>query len=268
MTLIVIGAFMVLPLSPLALAAEEEVVEPAPIVLEAVEAPVEIQITEPVIKPTLEPIIEEVVEEPVVEENKTADIEVIGNDIVNSIDKIETQDTTSIPVQPIAEITTSVAANLESIDLVPTINKMMLESDSFDLLINNESHAIKLESVSNDSVFLSIQSGINYVLLKAEETKSVDINNDGISDLEITFNGFKNGKADLTFKKFEVKKPSIFSRLYDKINSLFFISAVKDYQNYIIIAVIVILLIIIIVKTKFHKKIIDFFEEDNGKRKR
>ncbi|MBS3163607.1 hypothetical protein J4427_02860, partial [Candidatus Woesearchaeota archaeon] len=237
---------------------EEEVVEPVAEKSVIEETPAQEEIVEET---------EEVVEEPVVEENKTADIEVIGNDIVNSIDKIETQDTTSIPVQPIAEITTSVAANLESIDLVPTINKMMLESDSFDLLINNESHAIKLESVSNDSVFLSIQSGINYVLLKAEETKSVDINNDGISDLEITFNGFKNGKADLTFKKFEVKKPSIFSRLYDKINSLFFISAVKDYQNYIIIAVIVILLIIIIVKTKFHKKIIDFFEEDAEEKK-
>lgn len=204
----------------------------------------------------------EAIIEPIVEKNQSVNIASIGNDIVSGIDKIETANTTNVPEQHIAEITTSSIANLESIDLVPTINKMMLESDSFNILINNESHTIKLEAVSNDSVFLSIQSNLNYVLLKTGETKSVDLNNDGTSDLEITFNGFKNGKADLTFNKFGIKKQGIFSKLINKINSLSFMSAIKDYQNYIIIAVILILLIVIILKTKFHKKVANFFEEE------
>ena len=41
-----------------------------------------------------------------------------------------------------------------------------------------------------------------------------------------------------------------------KSNSLY------DYKNYIIIGVIILALLIMIIKTRFYKKLADFFEED------
>ena len=134
----------------------------------------------------------------------------------------------------------------------------MAQNEEFDIFISNETHKIRLEALTNESAFLSIEPELNYVLLKSGEAKSADINNDGISDIKITLNGIKIGKADLTFEKLGVKKAGVFAEISNMIKS----NSLYDYKNYIIIGVIILALLIMIIKTRFYKKLADFFEED------
>lgn len=62
-------------------------------------------------------------------------------------------------------------------------------------------HTIKFTEIGDDSVTITIQSNPVVVGLKIGETKKVDLNNDGVDDLEVTLNKITSGKADVTMNK-------------------------------------------------------------------
>ena len=63
--------------------------------------------------------------------------------------------------------------------------------------INNESHSLTVVSVNSNSVDLVIESNRIELNIKVGEEKKIDLNNDGIYDLKIRFDGFINGKAQI-----------------------------------------------------------------------
>jgi len=68
-----------------------------------------------------------------------------------------------------------------------------------------ENHTLKVIALTEDSVTLMIWSSPLQVTLNVGETKQLDLNEDGDNDLEITFNGLVDGKADLLLT--EIKSP-------------------------------------------------------------
>ena len=62
-------------------------------------------------------------------------------------------------------------------------------------------HTITFTDVGDSSVTLTIESNPIVVTLAVGETKSLDLNNDGINDLDLTLNSISSGKADVTMKK-------------------------------------------------------------------
>ena len=62
-------------------------------------------------------------------------------------------------------------------------------------------HTLTFKEITQDSVILIIESDSIEVVLKIDETKKVDIDNDNVDDLEIKLNSIDNGVADLTLKK-------------------------------------------------------------------
>jgi len=78
--------------------------------------------------------------------------------------------------------------------------------------IKGKSHTAKVDKVFSDHVVLLIQSDPISVELYVNETKRVDVDNDGIDDLEITLHKIEHVKAYMTFKllteEAEEEKPS------------------------------------------------------------
>ncbi|MDD5649507.1 MAG: hypothetical protein PHF86_03700 [Candidatus Nanoarchaeia archaeon] len=215
-------------------------------------------------------IIKNETKKPVVIENKTkVEPIVIRNEtkpIIN-VTKVEVKNETKTVVikNETKVVEPKVTGNVVSgnvLSLDKKVNQLMSKSNSFSLKISNETHTVTLEETTNETVFISIRSNLNYVLLKKGETKSIDSNGDNKLDLKVTFNGFKDGKADVTFEKYTVTKPGFITNTINKIKSFSFWNTLTKYKAIIIIAVVVLVILIIILKTKFHKKAANFFEEE------
>ena len=88
-------------------------------------------------------------------------------------------------------------------------SRLMKTTSTIKLDIKGEEHTVTVKTLSESSVVLTIASKPFDVTIEAGETTSVDVNEDGIDDLEITYhkNFPKGGEyADLTFTLTE--KPS------------------------------------------------------------
>jgi len=67
--------------------------------------------------------------------------------------------------------------------------------------VKGEPHKVEVESASETSVSLIISSTPIDVTIPVGESKSIDLNNDGVDDMEITYHQYFSKKyADLTFK--------------------------------------------------------------------
>lgn len=75
------------------------------------------------------------------------------------------------------------------------------------LLLAEEEHEIKVEEMGDSSVTLLISSEPFTVSLEVNETKEVDVNADGVNDLEIYLHKIHQKSADLVFK--EISSPSL-----------------------------------------------------------
>ncbi len=203
---------------------------------EIVEEPVE-EVVEPI-----EETQEEVVEEPTADE--VGQEPVVEEQIENTTEEQTSNAETEIVCKE---------DGIDSLDLVSKLNKQLSEEESYDFWINGETHSILLDTIDENSTLITISSDPQQVLINVGETKQIDINNDGEFDIKVTLNNIENGVGDYTITKIEKEEDSTFIKILKKV---------KEYENYIIVAVLILLLIIILAKTKFHKKVVDFFEEE------
>lgn len=67
--------------------------------------------------------------------------------------------------------------------------------------LEGEKHTMTVDSISEDSVSITIMSSPITATLDVGETKKFDLENDGIYDLSVKLNGIVDGKADIYFKK-------------------------------------------------------------------
>ena len=84
-------------------------------------------------------------------------------------------------------------------------SRLMKTNAAIKFDISGESHRIEVKTATGDSVVLTISSEPFDVTINAGEVEEVDINGDGIADLEVTYHKlFANAWADLTFKQISV----------------------------------------------------------------
>lgn len=186
-----------------------------------------------------------------------------------------------------------------NLDEGESVNELMAEGDVATLMINEEEHEVTLNELAEGSVVLVIESEPIFVLLADGEVQEVDIDGDGVNDLRVTYNGMVDGKADLTYDKImpseeveevveeEVPEEVIEEEVVEEtpeevvedgtveeevteevtgeteeVAGLGVWNSVKVYKGYIIAGIIILIIIILIIRTSFHKKIVDFFEEE------
>jgi hypothetical protein len=71
----------------------------------------------------------------------------------------------------------------------------------FSFTIKEKEHIMQVGKITSDNVTLWIWSAPIKVLLRVGETKQLDLDNNNITDLEITLNEIEDGKAFLFFKE-------------------------------------------------------------------
>ena len=72
---------------------------------------------------------------------------------------------------------------------------------------NDKTYTIKLKKVENQTVTIKVESEI--FDLNINQTKKIDLNNDGYYDLQISVNEVRsNGYADLEFKEIHEEVPA------------------------------------------------------------
>jgi len=80
-------------------------------------------------------------------------------------------------------------------------NFQLKQNNEAKFIIDDEEHTIKVDSVSDDSVTLTIQSNPLQVNLKIGDERKVDLNDDGIYDIQVKLNSIENGVPEIYIKK-------------------------------------------------------------------
>jgi hypothetical protein len=81
------------------------------------------------------------------------------------------------------------------------------KNDEIVFTFENEQHSIKVKSMSDFAVLLTISSDPFDVIIGAKETKNVDLNGDSSDDISIKLNSIKENKADITITKLKKESP-------------------------------------------------------------
>ena len=109
-------------------------------------------------------------------------------------------------------------------------------------------HTLTFKEITQDSVTLIIESDSVEVVLKIDETKKVDINNDNVDDLEIKLNSIENGVAGLTLKKIREEKEGI-ARITGGV-----IGAGTLVTGFLILTTLILIIVILVLVTVAKKK--------------
>ncbi len=120
------------------------------------------------------------------------------------------------------------------------------KNDEIIFTFENEQHSIKLKSMSDFAVLLTISSDPFDVIVGVKETKNVDLNGDNSDDISIKLNSIKDSKADITITKLK-KEPqespkTMASTGMEGVTGMMFAS--NAVLNGLIIAVIIIVIAI------------------------
>jgi len=191
-----------------------------------------------------ENIIENITTEKVPENVSAENITEQAN--VTKVENITEENVTAKTETPSENVT----QELVNLDVSDVINVNLTKKQEVNFTLTNEEHTIKIEDVANNTALIAISSdAAKYALLFLNEPKEIDINNDGLPDVRITLTYAQGDNVSLKIEKIQPKKES-------------FVEKIKRYQTPIVVAIVVIILAILIWKTRFHKKVVEFFEEE------
>ena len=73
-----------------------------------------------------------------------------------------------------------------------------------EITVGNETHNVTAIKADENSVSLKFESEPVLISLLPGQSKLVDLNGDGIKDIKVTYNGMKDGKADITYEEIPV----------------------------------------------------------------
>nr|MBA4404862.1 hypothetical protein [Nanoarchaeum sp.] len=144
--------------------------------------------------------------------------------------------------------------------------------------LNDEEHMIQVKAKDPNRVVLEISSDPVLVKLETGDVKTVDINGDGLDDLEVTFNGFVGDKADVSYKVIDSgevveevtedeTKSNFFSGFVGGLTTVFngLVAGIIQYKFHLLGVLVIVVIIWILAKTNLWKKITKFFEEEEIK---
>jgi len=200
----------------------------------------------------------------------------------------ETEEEVEEPVEEIIEepveevvVEAEVTGNLNLDDLNLGSYLFGGEGIKYGLIVNGEEHEVTLQTAGEDYVVLEIRSELKTLILDVGESRFLDLDGDNQPDTKVTFNGFVNGEADIQFEKIsalpvdepveevieEVEEPveevveESVEETTDETSEVGS-SFLLKYRLYIITVLVILILILLAAKTNFHKKLVDFFEEE------
>lgn len=158
---------------------------------------------------------------------------------------------------------------------VEVLGSLVGVGESLDFKIGDEEHTMKVSDTTDTTILLEISSDPVFVQMDVGDTKEVDVDGDGVNDIEVFFNGFVDGKSDLSYNVLEQETApeettggetggSFFDGFVDSLGIIFsgLISGIVAYQTQLIVLVVLIIVIIILAKTNVWKNIVKFFEEE------
>ena len=96
-----------------------------------------------------------------------------------------------------------------NVDFSKTTEKILAEPEGRILSVSFDGvteHTITFDEVSAEEVTLTISSDPITITLKMDESKNIDINEDGIDDFSVTYKGYIMGNAQVEFKSLEGAK--------------------------------------------------------------
>ena len=168
-----------------------------------------------------------------------------------------------------------------------TINSLLSVGETVNFVAGGEDHTIEVSAKGSTNVLLEINSDSIFVQLDVGDVKQVDVNGDGVEDIEVSFSGFVGNKADISYKLLAGSEIEVNDGIEDvtgdvteedtgEENSGFFagfinslgviftglVDGIVAYQIQLIVLIIVIIIVVLLAKTSLWKKIIKFFEEE------
>jgi len=75
------------------------------------------------------------------------------------------------------------------------------ETEQVKLLYDTQEHMVTVEAASADAVSILIESEPMVLDLSSGDSKEIDIDGDGVNDVIVTYNGYMDGKADITYER-------------------------------------------------------------------
>ena len=222
------------------------------------------------------------------EEEVLDEIDGILDDLDEEIPEDLNETTEEIP-----EELNETTETLVELDLV---NTLLSEGDLEEFIIGEETHTIELTTAEEEGVWITVSSDPISVNLEEGESQKLDLDNDEVYDLLVTFNGYdEGGNADVTYKKIsepigvveepseeldeteeiiedsnldgitgdviiETEGESFFSEFFASFAGIF--STLNAMKFNILGLLILILIVYYVFKTGAYKKIVEFFEEE------
>ncbi|MBU3940812.1 MAG: hypothetical protein KKH88_02730 [Nanoarchaeota archaeon] len=151
------------------------------------------------------------------------------------------------------------------------------EGTKYGLIVNGGEHEVTLQTTGEDYVVLEIRSELKTLILDVGESRYLDLDEDGNPDTKVTFNGFIDGEADIQFEKISAIVNEPVEEVVEEIPEEEIIEEITEetttetegegfglmkYRYHFITVLVILILILLAIKTNFHKKLVDFFEEE------
>lgn len=172
-------------------------------------------------------------------------------------------------------------------ETLEAVGTLMDIGEEIDFEIGEEDHVMLIKERSENVLLIELSSDPIYVQLSPGDVKSIDLNNDEIEDIEITFNGFIGDQADIDYVLLEQpeivveeetdleditgevveetdNETSFFGEFFNSLKSIFvgIGGAFVSYGLQIGIFILLIAATVAMKKTNFWEKIVKFFEEE------
>ncbi len=173
------------------------------------------------------------------------------------------------------------------------IGELIGVDESVRFNVGEEEHSLRVNEIVGDTVLIELSSEKVYVQMSVGETRKVDLDGDGMEDVEIVFNGIKDGKADISYNVIEraeadegvsgngtinetevisdvedngieSEKDGFFARFFSSLGFIFVSIFGWIGANIIklVIVAVIIAFLVALVKTNLWQNLLKFFEEE------
>jgi uncharacterized membrane protein len=120
------------------------------------------------------------------------------------VESLRAKFTSIMPQKETPEEQAPVEEPEEQAEALPPGQLELTEDEPQEITVGNETHNVTAIKADENSVSLKFESEPVLISLLPGQSKLVDLNGDGIKDIKVTYNGMKDGKADITYEEIPV----------------------------------------------------------------
>lgn len=122
----------------------------------------------------------------------------------------------------------SVSRSISDSSLLNGVTRNLGKNDSLKFNVNNQSHSLTVNKISNSSITLTIQSVPQVFTMKLGEIIYIDVNSDGIKDLEVSYLKYYTFLVSLKIKKVSIPVQEVNETKKDTVVSPYEIGNEED----------------------------------------